>query len=89
MTVDRVTAASSTTFWTNLIGPIYDRTLWRNGLATSFSRAPRRDVHAAKERVKTLRNAVDSPRPARWSVRDDGVGNESNASLGYDSRRQS
>ena len=58
VTVDGVTAALSLTFWTNLVGPSYDRTLWRNGLAASFSRAPRREVHAAMERVKALRNAI-------------------------------
>jgi hypothetical protein len=58
VTVDRVVANLTFTFWTNLVSSAYDRTLWRNGLADTFGRAPRRDIHAGMERVKTLRNAI-------------------------------
>ena len=58
VTADRVTANLTFTFWTNLVSTTYDRTLWRNGLHRAFRSAPRRDVHAAMERVKALRNRI-------------------------------
>ena len=58
VTADRVTANLTFTFWTNLVSTTYDRTLWRNGLHRAFQSAPRRDVHAAMERVKALRNRI-------------------------------
>ncbi len=56
--VDRVTAALSLTFWTNLIGPSYDRMLWRIGPGLELLACASLRIHAAMERVKLCRNAI-------------------------------
>lgn len=69
VTVDRIVANLSFTFWVNLTSASYDRTLWSRGLDQAFHLQRRKTVHDAMTRVKNLRNAVAHHAPLVQDLR--------------------
>jgi hypothetical protein len=69
VTVDRIVANLSFTFWVNLTSASYDRTLWSRGLDQAFQLQRRKTVHDAMTRVKDLRNAVAHHAPLVQDLR--------------------
>lgn len=71
VTVDRIVAHLSFTFWANLTSASYDRTLWSRGLDQTFQLERRKAVHDAMTRVKDLRNAVAHHSPLVQDLRNE------------------